>query len=79
MFRVVVIGCALMGLAACASVPSEATEAARAECHAQGVPEGSPMQACVTQMEEAVRAARENGGAPPTRRGPSSTPSRPPR
>ncbi len=79
MFRVIVVGCALVGLGACASVPSEAAEAARAECQAQGLPEGAAMQACVTQMEEAVRAARENGGAPPARRGPNSTPSRQPR
>lgn len=79
MFRGIVFGGVLICLGGCASVPSEATEAARAECHAQGVPEGTPMQQCVTQMEEAVRAARENGGAPPARRAPNSTPSRPPR
>ena len=79
MFRVVVIGIALMGLSACASAPSDAAEAAHTECRAQGIPEGAAMDRCVTQMEEAVRIARENGGAPPARRGPSSTPSRPPR
>lgn len=79
MFRGVVIGSVLTGLGACASVPSEAVEAARAECQAQGIPAGAPMDRCVTQMEEAVRAARENGGAPPARGRPDSTPSRPPR
>lgn len=77
MLRAAVIG--VLGLGACASVPSETAEAARTECQAQGIPEGAAMDRCVTQMEDAVRAARENGGAPPVRRGPDTTPPRPPR
>lgn len=80
MVRAAVASLALLGLGACASGPDEAvTEGARAECRAQGVPEGEPMSRCVNQMEEAVRAARQNGGAPPERHPPSSTPSSRPR
>lgn len=79
MVRALTIMGVLLGLGACASAPSGAVEAAHAECQAQGIPEGTAMDRCVTQMEEAVRIARENGGAPPARRTPDSTPSRPPR
>jgi|CXWL01.1.fsa_nt_gi hypothetical protein len=57
-------------LAACASTNESTEAAARAECEAQGLPEGVLLSQCIARMEEAVRIARENGGAPPQPRNP---------
>lgn len=62
---------AVVGLSACASTDNSAAAGARAECQAQGLPEGALMNECIARMEEAVRTARENGGAPPAPRPPA--------
>lgn len=59
---------AVVGLSACASTDDSAAAGARAECQAQGLPEGALMNECIARMEEAVRSARENRGAPPVPR-----------
>lgn len=66
--RALVMIVAAVALGACASSDNAATAGARAECQAQGLPEGPLMNECIARMEEAVRSARENRGAPPTPR-----------
>ncbi|MBL8536240.1 MAG: hypothetical protein JNM59_02420 [Hyphomonadaceae bacterium] len=58
---------AVLVVAGCASNGNETSveEAARAECMAQGIPDGDPMQQCIARMEETVRAAREQRNLPP--------------
>lgn len=52
-------------LAACATGGDSTTrDAARTECQARGATEEQALRLCMDQIEEAVRVARENGGAP---------------
>lgn len=70
MVRALLTIVAAVALSACASTDEGAAAGARAECQAQGLPEGALMNECIARMEEAVRTARENGGAPPAPRAP---------
>lgn len=69
MLRITVIAISCLAVTACATDGgASAEDAARAECQAQGATEGQALRLCMDQIEEAVRVARENGGAPPAPR-----------
>lgn len=65
MLRIAVVALSFLAVAACATDgATSAEDAARAECQTQGATEGQALRLCMDQLEEAVRTARENGGAP---------------